>query len=200
MSKGANINQINSHEETPLLYVIGGGEKNLELIKRMIDYGAQLDYESEDGENVLIKALFSGSPKLVDFLLEYSDVRDTIDHSINYIIQNKIDIPYMLYYLSKNRPDSTDIIIDYIRSEYLTQRFIRQAVEYNDLEAVLFIISHFNITFNKILYEDRNTLLSLAARYSSKEIAEIIYGKVKDEPAKPVGPSGPPSIMIIKKN
>lgn len=73
-----NIRTDDEHEFTPMMFAAGMG--NLELVKALVENGADLDAKSASGQTALIWAARGGSLEVADYLLEQGadpDIKDS---------------------------------------------------------------------------------------------------------------------------
>lgn len=68
LTKGANVNALNTHGETALMHSAVKG--NTEIAEILIEHGAKLDIQSKEGLTALMLAADNGKKEVVELLLE----------------------------------------------------------------------------------------------------------------------------------
>ena len=68
VGKGANVDEKNNNDDTPLMWASGDG--TVEVVKALLDAGAKVDEKDEDGDTALIFASRYGCLDVVKTLIE----------------------------------------------------------------------------------------------------------------------------------
>ena len=69
IDNGAKVNMVNKDEKTPLMLSLMSNKKNKGIIRKLVKYGANINFANQFGESPLTYAEKLGDPKIKDLLL-----------------------------------------------------------------------------------------------------------------------------------
>lgn len=211
MRKNVNVNTISIKGTSPIMYSVQNG--NYLITKKLLDTGADPNYQSKNSPPALINAIINNDTALVFLLLEYGADPTIIENTerkypLLYAIErnNFVLVDLLFWYGANANQNSNNIIPLFYAIEYNADTSIVNLIIENNaninaqningftplIEAVLYN----NINVTKILLQknanteirdytsEKYNALDYAYKYHLTEITELLLPYYKDDAKK----------------